>query len=70
MAKNIVKEIRSATRRKFSAEEKIRMVLVVRVTHRRVPSKVLEHCQIGNGSDALYHCCGNWGRLGHVLVSR
>ena len=27
MAKNIVKEIRSATRRKFSAEEKIRIVL-------------------------------------------
>jgi len=27
MAKNIVKEIRSATRRKFTAEEKIRIVL-------------------------------------------
>ena len=27
MAKNIIKEIRSATRRKFSAEEKIRIVL-------------------------------------------
>ena len=27
MAKNIVKEIRKATRRKFSAEEKIRIVL-------------------------------------------
>ena len=27
MAKNVVKEIRRATRRKFSAEEKIRIVL-------------------------------------------